>query len=128
MIRAGRLRHRAAFQEASSTTNTFGEQTETWDTYEFAWIGVEPLQGRERSESQQVTPEVSHKVRRRYSDRVTSAHRILWKSAAPEVEDVILMADEGKRTLFGSRVLEIDGALDMFGRGRELNLLCKEGA
>lgn len=85
-------------------TNDAGEKVPTWATVETRWGSIEPLQGRERSAAQQVTPNVSHRIRLRYGSTVTAKDRIAY----------------------GGRTFEIDAVLNTREGNRQLELLCTE--
>ena len=81
-MRAGKLRHRLALQNATETdsgTGT-GHLDKTWTTYATVWGSIEPLSGRELVEQEQVQSEVTHKTKIRYQSAITSEHRIVFKT------------------------------------------------
>jgi SPP1 family predicted phage head-tail adaptor len=126
-MRAGKLRHRLKIQSKTTALDSFGGGAATWSTFANVYGSVEPLTGRERFDAQQVNPEVNHVVRIRYLDGVVPEQRILWGSVAPDIEETMDFDDEEiKRDVFGSHALYIDAVLDVGGRKRELQLLCKE--
>ena len=104
MIRAGELTHRLEIQQATETQNDHGETVETWATVAERWGSVEPLSGRELMEAQQVRPEITHRVRLRYYEGLTSSHRFKH----------------------GTRVYHIQSLLDMGLRGVEHVTHCIE--
>lgn len=104
MIEAGRLRHRVAIQSATEAQNDLGEVEKTWATTATVWGAVEPLTGRELWQAQQVSAEITHRVRMRYRSGLTPKNRIL----------------------FGSRILEINAILNPEERNIDLELLCRE--
>jgi head-tail adaptor len=56
-----------------------------WTNVSQLWAEVMPFGGRERIEAQQVTPELSHKIRVRYRDDVMAERRLLL----PQNSDVL---------------------------------------
>lgn len=103
-MRAGALRHRIAIEEKSVAQNEFGEEEATWNTFVDAWASIRPLTGREFLESRAQGQEISHEVRLRHRDGVT-----------PEM-----------RVSFDGRVFDIEAAMNVEERGKELVLMCKE--
>lgn len=103
-MEAGRLRHRVKLQRYDRVSDGMGGYEEQWVDVATVWASVEPLQGRERFEAQQVQATTSHRVRMRYRSDVK-----------PEM-----------RVLFGSRILHIQAVVDPQERHRELQLLCEE--
>ena len=103
MIDPGRLRERVTIQSATETRNAMGETTQTWGTFAERWASVQGISAREFLLSGQQQTEISHRVRLRYVDGLTSTMRILWRG----------------------RVLEIASALEHNNRS-EHELLCTE--
>lgn len=103
-MKAGELRHKVTLQQMSTTRDSFGAVVETWADVATVWAAIEPAGGRETLAGQEVTAEVTHRVRIRYRADVT-----------PEM-----------RANFQGRVFDIQAVLNVDGRGRELHLLCKE--
>ena len=103
MIDPGRLRERVTIQSASEHRNAMGETTQTWSTYAERWASVQGISAREFLLSGQQQTEISHRVRLRYVDGLTSTMRVLWRG----------------------RVLEIASALEHNNRS-EHELLCTE--
>lgn len=103
MIDPGRLRERVTIQNATETRNAMGETTQSWGTYVERWASVQGISAREFLLSGQQQTEISHRVRLRYVDGLTSTMRILWRG----------------------RILEIASALEHNNRS-EHELLCTE--
>lgn len=105
-MRAGELRHRVAFKADTPTQDDFGEPIESWTTYMTVWAAIEPLEGRELLLAQQVSAEVTIRVRIRYdsANTVSPEHRIIE----------------------GSRILEIVNVINPLERNEKLTLMCKE--
>ena len=103
MIDPGRLRERVTIQSATEARNAMGETTQTWGTYAERWASVQGISAREFLLSGQQQTEISHRVRLRYVDGLTSTMRVLWRG----------------------RVLEIASALEHNNRS-EHELLCTE--
>ena len=109
-MRAGKLRHRIEIQTVTTAQSTSGEETRTWPTAEtdddltVVWADVQDLAGRELLLAQQASSEATVRVRLRHLDGITSADC---------------------RIVHGDRTLEIVAVIPD-GRGRELELLCKE--
>ncbi len=75
--RAGRLRKRLDIQSFSVTQSTFGEDVEAWSTDDTVHADVVPAGGGEGYSNDQVTPDVTHKVRIRYRAGTTPERRFL---------------------------------------------------
>lgn len=108
MIIAGKLRHRVTIQRnqlgSPQRTNT-GARNASWEDYITVYAAVDPINGREPFLAQQHFSEVTHKVRMRYHEGITTAMRLAW----------------------GSRRFDIKAVLNAEERRRELTLLCTEG-
>ena len=88
---AGPLRHRIQIQSLVEELDTYGEAPEQgqWTTDATVWGSVTPLRGREAFEAKQVSPEVSHRVRLRFREGVTSKNRLVHRSRVFGIEDVL---------------------------------------
>ena len=105
-MNSGDLRHRVELQQRVKSRNAVGEETYSWLTYATVWAAVEPLTGRELYEAQQISAEVTVRVRVRYLKSVSVEHRVL----------------------FDSRGFNVNFVQNIEERNRELVLLCKEAA
>lgn len=103
MIDPGRLRERVTIQNATEHRNAMGETTQAWGAYAERWASVQGISAREFLLSGQQQTEITHRVRLRYVDGLTSTMRVLWRG----------------------RVLEIASALEHNNRS-EHELLCTE--
>lgn len=111
-MRAGPLRHRVQIQNATQTQDAAsGWTTDTWTGTDKVWASIEPLSGRERFEAQQVTPEVTHKIRIRWRDDIT---------IDPDSRVV------GKTNPYNGTTFNVHAVLNQMGRSRELVILAKE--
>ena len=103
-MRAGELRNKVVIQQVTETQGTDGYPSQSWSIFATVWAAIEPLQGRELNAVQQIYAEVTGKIRTRYLAGVT-----------PKM-----------RALFGSRVFDILGAINVEERNRELIIYTKE--
>lgn len=104
-MRAGQLRHRVIIQHKTITRNDGGEPIETWANLVTVWGSVEPLRGREYLEAQTQQQAISHRIRIRHPRQ----------SVTPEM-----------RVKFGTRVFEIESALNTGERNIDMTLMCRE--
>ena len=105
-MRAGTLRQRVQLQEKQVVRDTFGAEVVTWATLATVWGAVEPLQGREFLDAQQIQAEISTRIRMRYRGDIT---------VSPE-----------KRVVWGAHVYDVLAVIEPETRRRELVLMCKE--
>ena len=104
-MKAGDLRNRVIIQSKSVTRDGYGAEVITWSTHATVWAAVEPLRGREWTETRQVQADVDTRVRIRYLSTVTPSMRVLW----------------------GTRVFEIIAPpIHVQERKRETHLMCRE--
>jgi len=106
-MQAGRLRQRVTIQERTVSQDALGQVVETWSALAAnVPADVRMAGGMERFSNaiDQTVATVTHRVRLRYRDDVTPLNRILH----------------------GSRVLDIQSAVDPDGRRRELVCFCVE--
>ena len=102
-MRAGKLRHRVTIQRAVEAQNEFGEAVTTWVNVGQVWASVEPLRGREYFQADGTQAEVSTVIRMRYRDGIVAKMRLVHGDDSYDIESVI----------------------DVGGRGRELELMCR---
>jgi SPP1 family predicted phage head-tail adaptor len=70
-MRAGRLRHLVKFRRTVETDDDDGTVIPVDEDVEEAWISIEPLRGREAIEAKQLSPTLTHKVRKRHGETIT---------------------------------------------------------
>lgn len=106
MLDAGRLDRRITIQRQVTTKNGLGEAVVSWQTFaDNIAASIEPLQGREFWEQQQLQGEISLRVRIRY-----------WPGVKPSM-----------RVLYGERILDIRSVIDPRDQHIEMQLMCSEG-
>lgn len=103
-MRAGKLRQRVELQDRTVTQGSYGEAQVTYSTLDTVWAAVEPLQGREFIEGQQLQAEVTTRIRIRYRDGI-----------APEM-----------RVVHGTHTYDIVSVIEPATARRELHLMCSE--
>ena len=104
---SGSRRHLFTLETRSETLDDYGDAARTYTTLSKAWGKLEAVTSRERSESQQIKAEVSHRITLRYSADYAS-----------------LTAND--RITLGTRVFDIVTPMDKDGRSRELEILALE--
>lgn len=106
MARIGQLRERVTIQTPVKVSTTGGGSIETWSDVTTVSARVLPMQGREMFAREQLHEEITHKVTIRHRSDVTTDQRLVW----------------------GSRVLNIESAVNLDERRRYLTMTCREGA
>lgn len=107
-MQAGKLRHRVTLQRyvlGSPSQTLTGAPDGGWEDYLTVSASIEPISGREPFLAQAHLSEITHKVRMRYRDGITSAMRVSWNG----------------------RLFDIKYSMNWEERNRELQLLCVEG-
>ncbi|HUU35193.1 MAG TPA: phage head closure protein [Vicinamibacterales bacterium] len=107
-MRAGRLRQRVEIQQRIETRDEMGGVSEAWETVAMRWASIEPLQGRELMEAQQIASRVTMQVRMRYYEGLSPKHRLIWRAG-----------DGGVRKTLG-----IEAVISRDERDRDHELLC----
>lgn len=100
----GEMRHRIILQRPIEADDGHKGHTVTWQVAATLWASVEPLSGREYFYSHQIKAEITHRVKIRYREDITTKMRIKH----------------------GDRVLEIESILDKKERRQILEILCRE--
>jgi len=103
-MKIGDLRHRISFEEEVKTPDGYLGSTVTWRSVTTVWASVEPLSGREYFYGQQISSEISHRIRIRYNETVDAEMRIN----------------------FGGRYMQIASILDIKERHQFQEILAQE--
>jgi SPP1 family predicted phage head-tail adaptor len=109
-MRGGTLNRYIAIQSQTTTRDSFGAQILTWTTLKNVYALLEALTGSERAAAMSYSTDISHRVTVRYDDdlsdpRVVATYRILY----------------------GTRIFNINAALNIDEGNRTIELLCSEG-
>lgn len=104
MIAAGTLRHAVTFEERVETPMPSGETGIAWVLFANAQVNIRPVSAKELMEHGQIAHQVTHVITMRYLDGVRKDHRILY----------------------GDRVFQIAGIVNVEERNRVLQLNCYE--
>jgi SPP1 family predicted phage head-tail adaptor len=94
---AGKLRERVTVQQATETRNRLGESVLDWGTFAEVWASVEGLSARELFSFGQQQIEVTHRVRIRLRDGITSKMRLLWRGRTLQIISVL---EQDDRTMY----------------------------
>lgn len=115
-MRAGKLRHRLIFEEATETASESGsgEMLKTWDEVGTRWGSVDPLSGKELFTAQQTSSRVSH--------RVTIRNR----PPAPNVPAAQLRVRISGAASTPVKVYHLIASLDWESRGVESTIFAEE--
>ena len=104
-MKIGRMRHKVELHEVTKNQDGYGEQVPTYTKYDDVWAEIEPLTGRELLHAQQVSAELTVRIRIRYHGTVKSEDRVIY----------------------GDRTFEVVGPpINKDERGAEMILMCKE--
>ncbi len=101
---ADNLRHRITLQTLTRTADAGGGYSETWTDTATVWASIEPLNGYERFQAQQMEAGLSHKITMRYRTGVSPVMRVK----------------------FGARIFRIHAVLNPDERNERLVLTCAE--
>lgn len=88
-IRAGKLRHEIVIQKTTQTQSTSGAFVDSWATFATVRASIEPLNGKEYFDSQQVNAEENIRFRIRYLPNLTTKMRISWDSRIFDIRSII---------------------------------------
>ncbi|MGE4297035.1 MAG: phage head closure protein [Desulfovibrionaceae bacterium] len=94
-MRAGRLRHTVTIEHTVSTQNAYGEMVPAWEAFATRRAAVRPLAGREYFAASGEGAEVTHEIRLRYLDGVTTAMRIVFNTRHFDIQSVINVNERG---------------------------------
>jgi SPP1 family predicted phage head-tail adaptor len=99
-----------SIQQRSATIDALGDISDSWTTLITAHAEVRPLSARELFAAQATQSQVSHQVTVRYRPEL----------ATPQ-------AAATYRVLFGARVFDVHGVMNIDERNREIRMMCSEG-
>ena len=112
-MRAGKLRHRVTFEEATDVPRSSGARTKVWNEVGTRWASVDPLTGKEVLTAAQVAARVSHKITIR--NRPPSPSK-------PAAQLRIRLAKTGEPV----RIFNVESSLNWQERGIESSILATE--
>ncbi len=107
-MRAGTLRNRVVIQKKDDAASRINGET-TWNDYATAWARIEPVTGRQTSDSNMMKTdsEVTHRITIRFLRGLTPDMRISFDGRIFKIE-VILNIDERNRELEIQAIEETD--------------------
>jgi SPP1 family predicted phage head-tail adaptor len=85
----GRMRERVDVQRPIDSTNRIGEAVEDWETVGTRWASVESVSSREYLQNGQQQSEITHRVRLRCVDGITSRMRLVWRGRVLAITTII---------------------------------------
>lgn len=74
----GELNKKIAFQKLETSQNSYGELTEQWVDVCTVWASIKPISAKEYYAAETVSSEVTHNVKIRYRQGLSSDMRILY--------------------------------------------------
>lgn len=95
-LEIGSLQQRITIESATDVVGTRGGITQTWTIFSTRWAKIEPLIGTERFVSQQVAPNLSHRVTMRHLAGVTPKMRITFGSRHFDIQAVMNLEESNK--------------------------------
>lgn len=109
-LRGGTLTRTIQIQSRSATKDSFGGQSMTWTTIKTVYAAIEALSGTEKMAAQSFSTDVSHKVTVRYDAIFADPKQVATF-----------------RILYGTRIFNIQAALNVDEANRVIELLASEG-
>lgn len=96
-MRSGDLKKLIDIESISVTSDGMGAYVESWSTYKKnVWAAIWPVSAKERIQSGKVEAEITHRIRIRYMDGVTSAMRIKYGITYFKIVSVINVGMENR--------------------------------
>lgn len=106
-MRAGSLNKRITLQYPTKASDGMGGFDNTWNDGDTIWAALWPISANERLRSDQMSGEITHRIRIRYRRDIRTSWRIK----------------------FGERYFDIDGPpINPNERNEYLDIMCKEAA
>jgi len=91
-MKAGRLRDKVTFQQATTANNSLGEPIKTWADIATVWGRVEPMAGKERFTAMQTRADVDYTIQCRYESALSGLgpdDRATWDGNTFDIHTVI---------------------------------------
>lgn len=101
----GNMRRRLTVQFKTETANGSGGLTRSWSTQATVWGNIQPARAEKKMGAWKLTHIVTHKIYTRFRTDI----------------------DQTMRIVYGSRVFQIHGVLDIDEKRKYLELSCQEG-
>lgn len=111
-MRTGQLNKRIKIQRRIETQNDTMEVEISYAPWEEVWASIEPLSGREYFAAQQISSDISTKIRIRVLDGVTKKMRVLFERRAGSPTEV--------------DYYEIDDVISIMENNRDIYLMCRK--
>ncbi len=86
---AGKLRHQIDLQSETESLSDRNETILTYATYATVRASVRPIQGGEMESAQQISAEVTHKIRIRYNSAIKPIDRILFGTRQFDIKNIL---------------------------------------
>lgn len=111
-MRTGPLNKRIRIQRQVNNQNDFKENVISFEDWQEVWASIEPLSGREYFAAQQISSDVTTKIRIRHLEDVTRKMRVVYERVAGSPTKIV--------------VYEIDTVIPVLENRREDWLMCRE--
>ena len=96
-MNSGKYRHRVEIQEGLNTRSASGAVSgQTWITFCYMWMSIEPLSGREYFAAAQSQSSVSHKLAGRYRAGIKTYFRAVWNNRIFNILSVLNTKEENR--------------------------------
>lgn len=88
-LQPGKLWTRITIEQPTNGSNLVGETVLSWSTFATVWADVSSLSSRETERFAETVGFMTHRVRIRYLDGLTSAMRILYRDRVLEIGQIL---------------------------------------
>lgn len=119
-MKAGRLRFKFLIQNPHPVATTAGQHTFGWTDHGEIYGDIEGLSGRDKFYASQSGSLATHLVTVRWTDTITSRTRLLLGAGVPGSGTNL------DRVVDGTRIFNVESAIDPDNRCRELRINCVE--
>lgn len=98
-MRIGDLNKRLELQKKTHVSDNIGGFTDTYTTEDTVWGAIWPISAKDRLQSGQLTPEITHRIRIRYRRVVRPDWRIKYANRYFAIDGPPINLDEANREL-----------------------------
>ncbi len=120
-MKAGRLRFKFLIQNPHPAHTTAGDYTSGWTDHGEIYGDVQGLSGRDKFYAAQAGSLATHLVTTRWTDVITARTRLLLDAG-----QVGSGTSQEPRVVTGTRIFNVESAVDPDNRRKELRLSCVE--
>ncbi|WP_342045983.1 phage head closure protein [Bacillus sp. OTU530] len=92
----GKLNKRIVLQKLATVDDGAGGSEESWQDTSSVWALIQPLQGRELYQAQQINTELTHRITIRYREDVNASMRIMYNNREFTIDSIVNIEESNR--------------------------------